>query len=593
MASPYQALREEVDRRLGGLLSPVVRSSLERALGGTSRDERLEAAVDAAVTDLLKERAAEYLAEQAATTVVVGGEDMATITTGKGLTGNGSPEFPARIADVEALAIARIARIMDQAAALIGKTVDIALEQGSIWTATTELEFVLLNAAPADPASVVTSLTYVNTQTLGTPSVTYAIILKLPRTEDPTLYRLIMRDSTGAVVDGILVGSCIPIVLPGNLPDVYYRIDDPLSGGMLLRDTVGEWATIEAEKDVRQGARSQWSGGYRPNSITEPALDVNLRNRLGRTGGGGLVLDSLQNRIIIIEDQNGVFTYPAGLTIDDYTKVIVQVEVARPAIALIPALYAVRSQTIVLTDENITGDGPHPLDFAVRTLASETNTDRAIINDVIEVDLDVMDGTWHVPEERTDPIDIVTMHIWGERNVPPSTTFEDLTDTPLVLGDALSLVQTNQARDALEFINLTVDDTPIDGVRLALDRSIAGQMTVRLERAQAHSQTRYAAASADAIFTEAEWLAGNTSMTDSVTFPITTFPHYKGFAIPADEASLTDIHVQGSPFNSRASYLPAIGDADVIQSISGVDHKTYIQTAPDFADTNQNTYILR
>lgn len=97
------------------------------------------------------------------------------------------------------------------------------------------------------------------------------------------------------------------------------------------------------------------------------------------------------------------------------------------------------------------------------------------------------------------------------------------------------------------------------------------------------THTRYAAFSADNAFSEAEWLAGNTSTTERITFPATTDTHYKGFAIPADETSLTVIQQVGNAFNERDSYLPAVGAADVIQEIDGVNHKTYIAETANFA----------
>ena len=108
---------------------------------------------------------------------------------------------------------------------------------------------------------------------------------------------------------------------------------------------------------------------------------------------------------------------------------------------------------------------------------------------------------------------------------------------------------------------------------------------------------RYAAASADMVFTEAEWLAGNTSMTGVVVFPSVNTPYVRGFSIPATEISLSDIRVQGSPFNERNGYAPAIGDADVLQDIDGVSHKTYIRTVVsarnDALTVAERTFVLR
>ena len=106
------------------------------------------------------------------------------------------------------------------------------------------------------------------------------------------------------------------------------------------------------------------------------------------------------------------------------------------------------------------------------------------------------------------------------------------------------------------------------------------------------SHTRYAAFSPDNTFSEAEWLAGNTSTGEQISFPVTTVAHFKGFAIPATEASLTVIQQVGNAFNSRASYSPAVGDTDVLQDIDGVSHKIYVAVAQDFAGASED-FILR
>ena len=598
--SPYAALHAEITQRVGRIASPLIEATINKVLGGSDRAALIEAQIRAVLARVIERRIQTYLTSESLDQVILGegGDGVATISTGKGLAGNGSPELPARIADIEQTAIERIARYMDQIAALVGKTIDISLLQGSIWAPTTDLAFALLNAAPADPSSVVESLPYVTSQTLTSPSERYAIIMKLPATEDPSRHRLVMQDSAGAVVDAVTVGSCIPIALATpNLPDTYFRIDDPFSGGMLLRDTVGEWVRIEAEKDMRTNVRSEWGGGYKDGSIDLDALDPLLQQQIGQSGVFALGLDELQTRIVIVQDQSGALILPTGRTVSDYQFMIIQVEVEQLAdpTAIPPRLaqFNLQSRLVVLTAENIVAPGPHPVEFYERTVTAEEGTQRTVINDPIAIDVDLNTMTWHVPEETTSATITTYLHIWGLRSTPHSGTFQGLTDTPALYGDALSLVRTRQDQMGLEFVSLEVDRTPIDGLRLALDESTAGQLTIRLERAQAHAETRYAAASADAVFTEAEWLAGNTSMTDSVTFPNTAIQHHKGFAIPANEASLTDIRVQGSPFGSRASYLPAVGDPDVLQDIGGVSHKTYIQIAPDFADTNQNTYILR
>ena len=47
------------------------------------------------------------------------------------------------------------------------------------------------------------------------------------------------------------------------------------------------------------------------------------------------------------------------------------------------------------------------------------------------------------------------------------------------------------------------------------------------------------------MFSAGEWLAGNTSDTETIEFPATTVQHYKGFAIPASVTSLTVIQQVG------------------------------------------------
>ena len=548
---------------------------MERALAGTGSDGRLNAAVDFAVADLLKERAAEYLAEPpeaGSTAVVVGGEEMATITTGNGLIGNGSPELPVRIADPEALAIARIARIIDQAAALIGKTIDIAMEQGSIWTTTTELEFVLLNAAPADPASVVESLAYVNSQTIATPSAQYAIILKLPTTEDPGLYRIIMRDSTGAVVDGVLVGSCIPIVLPASSSDVYYRIDDPLSGGMLLRDTVGEWATIEAEKDVRIGARSQWAGGYKDSSIPFGALEFVIRDKLNRIGMN-YHIDELEVEIpIAMVGDNGTLTFPAGQTIANYAKLYVQVEVMRPAAGANPNLFGINTQTLILTAQNISGNRPHPLDLSILSLSAEGGTEKASVTDSIGIDIDIAALTWRVSQFGASVGDVVTLLIYGERQVD-NEAWVDLIDTPAVFGDAGTIPRVNPLQTALEFFDLRVDDTPVNGLHLQLDTAVDGVSRIRLVSAgSVAAGTLYGLlTTTPGTPTEADFTGsdGFSSTSNEVEVPIITVSSYLHFASTHDD--IAGIMQAGSAFPARSIFSPVPASL----MIGGVQYYVY------------------
>ena len=129
---------------------------------------------------------------------------------------------------------------------------------------------------------------------------------------------------------------------------------------------------------------------------------------------------------------------------------------------------------------------------------------------------------------------------------------------------------------------LQVDQTPVGHLRVSLTKTLT-QATYGLESVSVHTLTRYAAVIADNMNpTEGEWLAGNTSTTSAITFPATSAQHYKGFAIPASEASLTGIQQVGNPFDERVNYLPAIGDADILADIGGESHKTYIGQSQDY-----------
>ena len=139
---------------------------------------------------------------------------------------------------------------------------------------------------------------------------------------------------------------------------------------------------------------------------------------------------------------------------------------------------------------------------------------------------------------------------------------------------------------------VAIDATEVDHIRMSRAVS-ATQVTLGLESVAVHTLTRYAAASADTAFTNTEWQSGNTSTDEDIVFPATAISHHKGFAIPASEASLTDIRVKGSPFNTRNSFAPAVGVADVLADIGGVAHKTYINGSQDFPLLAATTYTLR
>ena len=152
-----------------------------------------------------------------------------------------------------------------------------------------------------------------------------------------------------------------------------------------------------------------------------------------------------------------------------------------------------------------------------------------------------------------------------------------------------------------------LSEAQVNALIAAADHAAAADLTVLAARVTTlegyHAaqppgdHTRYAAASADVMFTEAEWLAGATSPSGVIVFPAVAFGHTKGFAIPADQNSLADIRVEGSAFNTRGSYNPDFGDPDVLTDINGVMHKTYIAKAPDYANDNLDeqarTYVLR
>ena len=129
---------------------------------------------------------------------------------------------------------------------------------------------------------------------------------------------------------------------------------------------------------------------------------------------------------------------------------------------------------------------------------------------------------------------------------------------------------------------VVIDNSAVGHLRMTRADS-ATQVTLGLESVSVHTLTRYAAASTDNVFTESEWLAGNDERWSRKSqFPATSAQHYKGFAIPATEASLTSIQQIGNPFDERDSYMPQVGDADVLVDINGEAHKTYIGQAPDF-----------
>ena len=78
---------------------------------------------------------------------------------------------------------------------------------------------------------------------------------------------------------------------------------------------------------------------------------------------------------------------------------------------------------------------------------------------------------------------------------------------------------------------VVIDNSAVGHLRMTRADS-ATQVTLGLESVSVHTLTRNAAASTDNVFTESEWLAGNTSMVEEIAFPATSAQHYKGFASP-------------------------------------------------------------
>ena len=109
------------------------------------------------------------------------------------------------------------------------------------------------------------------------------------------------------------------------------------------------------------------------------------------------------------------------------------------------------------------------------------------------------------------------------------------------------------------------------------------------------SRTRYATLVADRNNpTEAEWLAGNTSMTDHIDLrPQIVDSAYKAFAIPAWQASLTTMMQASGIFNERGLYTPAQNDNDVLQDIDGISCKTYVAADDSGRRAFTQVWILR
>ena len=272
MAEPYEALQSFLQDRIETVAGPRVREIVERLLGGETRVQLVEALTEEVIREAIRGRVTEYLVEEE-------DSDMAIIT-GEGLQGVGTAEDPIRLADTELRDVKRVGRLTDQVHALVGKTVDIILQSGSVWTSATDVGFALLTSPPAEPADAVTTLSYVSQQDLTAPAESYSIFIRLPALIDPSKRRLVFRGAGNAVVDTLLVGSCVEV--NPTTPDSqykFYRQDDP-SGGALLRDTAGEWRSIQAEQESQGRERSEWGGGLRPGTVTESDLSTSLREKV-------------------------------------------------------------------------------------------------------------------------------------------------------------------------------------------------------------------------------------------------------------------------------------------------------------------------
>ena len=108
------------------------------------------------------------------------------------------------------------------------------------------------------------------------------------------------------------------------------------------------------------------------------------------------------------------------------------------------------------------------------------------------------------------------------------------------------------------------------------------------------SGTRYAAIIADnANPTEAEWLAGNTSLTDHINLPSQDGQGYHGFAIPATQDDLTTMQQAAGVFNERGQFAPAQNENAVLQDIGGVSCKTYIRETISGQRVAEQEWILQ
>ena len=102
---------------------------------------------------------------------------------------------------------------------------------------------------------------------------------------------------------------------------------------------------------------------------------------------------------------------------------------------------------------------------------------------------------------------------------------------------------------------LEVDQTPVGHLRVSLTKTLT-QATYGLESVAVHTLTRYAASSPDNVFTEAEWLAGNTSDGRDNRVPGDDRAALQGLRDPG-QRDQPDGHSAGRQPVQRAGQLPA------------------------------------
>ena len=144
---------------------------------------------------------------------------------------------------------------------------------------------------------------------------------------------------------------------------------------------------------------------------------------------------------------------------------------------------------------------------------------------------------------------------------------------------------------------LEVDTTPVRGVQLKADRTVAGRLGLSLADPSLVPLTRYGLVTeTDAAVTEDDWLAsGITSGTRDMTFPAADgAPLHQGIPIRYYRIAIPDVlgDLQSvlqvilgvaAGLESRFNWIPAIGAPAVLQTIAGVDCLTYRTSFVQFA----------